>query len=150
MLVTWPNATGEVCLLSRQHKVPLSSPIYSIVRKTIEFDKIFEDVTESLGKVEAVYILDDYALGKDTELIDLLVVEYVDKNRLTELATITERKINRKERPGRFYNTCQYSVHPSSCHGMTSNSTGSKAVTSHKIFQPSSLRKKVFLSFLHL
>lgn len=68
------------------------------MRKTIGIDQLLDDVIASLGKVEAVYILDDYALGKDTGLIDLLVVGNVDRRRLDELAHITESKIKRKVR----------------------------------------------------
>jgi hypothetical protein len=68
------------------------------VRKTIGIDKLLDEVLASLGQVEAVYILDDYALGKDTGLIDLLVVGEVDRTRLDELARIAESKIKRKVR----------------------------------------------------
>ncbi|MBU1042217.1 MAG: winged helix-turn-helix domain-containing protein [Proteobacteria bacterium] len=77
---------------------PFYPEISSIVRKTIGIDKLVEEVIASLGKVEAVYILDDYALGKDTGLIDLLVVGEVDRTRLDELARIAESKIKRKVR----------------------------------------------------
>ena len=52
----------------------------------------------SLGRVDAVYILDDYAQGRDSGLIDLLVVGEVDHARLNELVAIAERKISRKVR----------------------------------------------------
>ncbi|MBU1229131.1 MAG: winged helix-turn-helix domain-containing protein [Proteobacteria bacterium] len=77
---------------------PFYPEISSIVRKTIGIDQLLDEVLASLGKVEAVYILDDYALGKDTGLIDLLVVGEVDRTRLDELASIAESKINRKVR----------------------------------------------------
>jgi len=77
---------------------PFFPEISSIVRKTIGIDQLLDDVIASLGKVEAVYILDDYALGKDTGLIDLLVVGDVNRARLDELAHITEGKIKRKVR----------------------------------------------------
>lgn len=77
---------------------PFYPEISSIVRKTIGIDQLLDEVLASLGKVEAVYILDDYALGKDTGLIDLLVVGEVDRTRLDELASIAESKIHRKVR----------------------------------------------------
>jgi len=51
-----------------------------------------------LGDVNAVYILDDYALGKDSGLIDLLIVGEVKADRLREYVRITEEKIKRKLR----------------------------------------------------
>jgi len=79
-------------------KHPFFPEIHSIVKKTLGIDKLLDDVVASLGQVEAVYILDDYAQGKDTGIIDLLVVGEVNRARLEELTVITERKINRKIR----------------------------------------------------
>ena len=55
-------------------------------------------MAKSLGKVDAVYILDDYAQGRDSGLIDVLVVGEVDKVRLDELRRIGESKVGRKVR----------------------------------------------------
>jgi len=89
---------GRSAYFRANTKHPFFPEISSIVRKTIGIDQLLDEVIASLGKVEAVYILDDYALGKDTGLIDLLVVGDVDRARLDDLAGITERKINRKVR----------------------------------------------------
>lgn len=48
--------------------------------------------------MNSVYILDDYALGKDSGLIDLLIVGEVKADRLREYVRITEEKIRRKLR----------------------------------------------------
>lgn len=77
---------------------PFFPEIHSIVKKSLGIDKLLDEVLASLGRVEAVYILDDYAMGKDSGIIDLLVVGDVDRARLEELAAITERKISRKVR----------------------------------------------------
>lgn len=77
---------------------PFFPEISSIVRKSLGIDQLIDEVMASLGQVEAVYILDDYALGKDTGLIDVLIVGDVDRARLVELVRITEGKINRKVR----------------------------------------------------
>ncbi len=89
---------GRSAYFRANTKHPFFPEISSIVRKTIGIDQLLDDVIASLGKVEAVYILDDYALGKDTGLIDLLVVGDVDRARLDELAAVTEGKIKRKVR----------------------------------------------------
>jgi len=89
---------GRSAYFRANTKHPFFPEISSIVRKTIGIDQLLDDVIASLGKVEAVYILDDYALGKDTGLIDLLVVGDVNRPRLDELARITEVKIKRKVR----------------------------------------------------
>lgn len=79
-------------------KHPFFPKISSIVRKTLGIDRLIEEVMAALGHVEDVYILDDYAQGRDSGLIDVLVVGNVDRNKLTDLAAITERKISRKVR----------------------------------------------------
>ncbi len=52
-----------------------------------------------LGQVEAVYILDDYAMGRDSGIIDVLVVGDINRGKLEHLRQVTEEKIKRKVRP---------------------------------------------------
>ena len=77
---------------------PFFPEIHSIVKKTLGIDRLVDEIMAKLGTVEQVYILEDYAQGKDTGLIDLLVVGEVDRTRLDELRCITEKKIRRKIR----------------------------------------------------
>ncbi len=99
--------SGRSIYFRANTKHPFFPEISSIVRKTLGIDQLLDDVIASLGKVEAVYILDDYAQGKDSGLIDVLIVGDVDRARLDELAGIAEGKIKRKVRampilPGDF------------------------------------------------
>jgi hypothetical protein len=68
------------------------------VKKSLGIDRVVEEVKADLGNVRAVYILDDYALGKDTGLIDLLIVGEVKAERLQDYVRITEEKVRRKLR----------------------------------------------------
>ncbi|KAB1441307.1 winged helix-turn-helix domain-containing protein [Pseudodesulfovibrio senegalensis] len=77
---------------------PFFPEISSMVRKTLGIDRLVDEIMISLGRVEAVYILDDYAQGRDSGIIDLLVVGDIDRERLENLRRITEKKINRKIR----------------------------------------------------
>lgn len=77
---------------------PFFPEISSIVRKSLGVDTLIDEIVKSLGAVEAVYILDDYALGKDSGLIDVLVVGDIDRQRLDELRRIAEGKVGRKVR----------------------------------------------------
>ncbi len=79
-------------------KHPFFPEINSIVRKYIGIDRIIEQVMSKLGQMDAVYILDDYALGKDTGLIDVLVVGDVNKQKIESLSRSVESKIKRKLR----------------------------------------------------
>lgn len=77
---------------------PIFPELHSIVKKSLGIDKVVEDVRRDLGDVKFVYILDDYALGKDSGIIDLLIVGEVRADRLREYVRITEGKIHRKLR----------------------------------------------------
>ena len=79
-------------------KHPFFPEIHSIVRKYLGIDRIIEQVLTGVGQVEAVYILDDYALGKDSGLIDVLVVGEVNKTKIDGMRPAVEKKINRKIR----------------------------------------------------
>lgn len=72
--------------------------IHSIVKKTIGIDSIVEQVMNNVGRVDAVYILDDYALGRDSGLIDVLVVGDVNRKKIESLVPPVESKIGRKLR----------------------------------------------------
>ncbi len=77
---------------------PIFPELHSIVKKSLGIDKVVEEVRRDLGDVKAVYILDDDAVGKDSGLIDLLIVGEVKAERLQEYVRITEGKIQRKLR----------------------------------------------------
>ena len=51
-----------------------------------------------LGEIYAAYVIDDYAEGKDTGIIDLFLVGGIDNYHLNDLSRKTERHINRKIR----------------------------------------------------
>ena len=51
-----------------------------------------------LGNLEEAYIIDDYAQGRDTGLIDLVLLGDIDHSNLHDLVTKTERYLNRKIR----------------------------------------------------
>lgn len=90
--------SGRSIFFQANKKHPFFPEISSIVRKSLGIDRLIEEVVSSLGNVESVYILDDYALGKDTGLIDVLVIGEIDKVRLDELRQIGESKVGRKVR----------------------------------------------------
>jgi DNA-binding transcriptional ArsR family regulator len=90
--------SGRMVYFRANKEHPFFPEITSIVRKTLGIDKLVDEVLSSLGVVDAVYILDDYAQGKDSGLIDVLIVGDVVKGRLDEIRSIVESKIGRKVR----------------------------------------------------
>lgn len=77
---------------------PFFKEIHSIVRKHVGIDELIAQILSHLGKVEAVYVLEDYARGVDSGLIDVLIVGDVDHSRLQHLTAAAEKRLSRKVR----------------------------------------------------
>lgn len=79
-------------------KHPLFKELTSMVQKALGMDRILESIVERLGNLEKAYLIDDYAEGKDTGIIDLVLVGDIDQESLVDLVRKTERYIDRKIR----------------------------------------------------
>jgi hypothetical protein len=77
---------------------PLFPELKTMVKKVTGIDQVIDGIVTRLGKVEKAFLLDDYAEGKDTGIIDLLLVGEIDRHNLNDLSIKTERYINRKIR----------------------------------------------------
>ena len=69
-----------------------------MVRKALGMDRILESIVERLGNLEQAFVVDDYASGRDSGLIDLVLVGDIDQANLADLVAKTERHIERKIR----------------------------------------------------
>ncbi len=78
---------------------PLFSLLQSVVRRTIGLDTIVATILERMGEVKKVYLIGDYAEGRDTGTIEVVLegkelnAEYVE-----QLAYKIEEEIKRKVR----------------------------------------------------
>lgn len=81
---------------NRDH--PLYPELNSMVKKALGMDSVLESIVRRLGKLDQAYLIDDYAEGRDSGLIDLVLVGDIDKKNLDDLVVKTERYINRKIR----------------------------------------------------
>ena len=81
---------------NRNH--PLFPELKSMVGKVMGIDQVIDGIVARLGDLERAYLLDDYAEGKDTGIIDLLLVGDIDQYHLNDLSRKTERYIKRKIR----------------------------------------------------
>ena len=70
----------------------------SMVKKSLGMDRIIESILERLGRLKMALVVDDYAEGKDTGLIDLVLIGNIDRENLDDLVMKTERYIKRKIR----------------------------------------------------
>lgn len=77
---------------------PLFPELQSMARKALGMDRIIDSIVERLGNLEMALLLDDYAQGKDTGIVDLALVGDINKQNLGDLVEKTERYIERKIR----------------------------------------------------
>ena len=77
---------------------PLFPELKSMVSKVMGIDQVIDGIVNRLGDLEMAYLMDDYAEGKDTGIVDLLLVGNIDHYHLNDLSRKTERYIKRKIR----------------------------------------------------
>jgi AraC-like DNA-binding protein len=77
---------------------PLFPELQSMVKKALGMDRILDSIVQRLGNLQEAFLSDDYAEGKDTGIIDLVLVGEVDPGNLDDLVRKTERYIERKIR----------------------------------------------------
>lgn len=79
-------------------KHTLFPELHSMVKKALGMDRIIDSIINRLGDLETAILIDDYASGKDTGLIDLVLVGHIKQSTLSDLVTKTEKYIKRKIR----------------------------------------------------
>jgi hypothetical protein len=89
---------GRQVFYSANEAHPLFPELRSMVSKVMGIDQVIEGVVNELGRLELAYLIDDYAEGKDTGIIDLLLVGDIDHSHLNYLTNRTEQYIKRKIR----------------------------------------------------
>ena len=70
----------------------------SMVSKVMGIDQVIDGIVHRLGDLERAYLIGDYAEGKDSGIIDLVLVGNIDRYHLDDLTRKTERYIKRKIR----------------------------------------------------
>jgi hypothetical protein len=96
LLTSQKNGRQVVYQANPEH--PLFPDLKSMVSKLIGIDKVIEGIAIRLGDLKYAFLIDDYAEGKDSGIIDLLLVGNIDHRNLNDLSKKTERYINRKIR----------------------------------------------------
>ena len=77
---------------------PLFPELKSMVSKVMGLDQVIDGIVRRLGDLERAYLIGDYAEGKDTGIIDLILVGNINDHHLADLSKKTERYIQRKIR----------------------------------------------------
>jgi len=90
---------GNKKLYYANRKHPLFSDIHNIIIKETGIDRVIEKVIHRLGELECVYLTGDLAHGRDSSIIDLVLVGTgIDREYLTRKVQQAEKLVNRKVR----------------------------------------------------
>ena len=92
------HKNGRQIHYKANQKHPLFNELQSMVQKSMGMDRILDSILERLGNLEEAYLIDDYAEGKDSGIIDLVLIGNIDHENLNDLVHKTERYIDRKIR----------------------------------------------------
>ena len=92
------EAKGNLVMYNAKTSHPLYPEIRSIVNKITGIDSIIESVIQRLGSVDKAFLIGDYAKGKDSGVIDIVLTGIIDKAYLQELVGKSEELIARKIR----------------------------------------------------
>ena len=90
--------SGRQVFYKANQNHPLFPELKSMVRKVMGIDSLIENLVNRLGNLEYAYLIDDYAEGKDSGIIDIVLVGDIDQYHLNDLSRKVERYINRKIR----------------------------------------------------
>jgi len=90
--------SGRQVFYKANQKHPLFPELKSMVGKVMGIDQVIDGIIARIGDLEKAYLLDDYAEGKDSGIIDLVLVGNIDQYHLNDLSRKTERYIKRKIR----------------------------------------------------
>lgn len=86
---------GRTIVYQANTNHPLFSEVRSLVHKHLGIDKIIENVLLRLGDLKAAYIVGDYAAGKDTGTIELVLVGHIDQKYLSKVVTKAKTLLHR-------------------------------------------------------
>lgn len=97
LLTTEFSGNKKFFQANAQH--PLFSDIHNILKKTIGIDQIIERITSNIGDLQETYITGDLAIGKDSNILDLVLIgENIDSSYVFNLVQKAEKHIDRKIR----------------------------------------------------
>lgn len=87
---------GNKKLFKTNENHPLYKEMRNMVLKHVGIDHVIENVIDSLGDVQSVFIEGQLAKGLDSDTIDLIVVGLVDEKYLKDLCKKAEKLVKRK------------------------------------------------------
>jgi hypothetical protein len=89
---------GRSVFYSANTEHALFPELRSMVQKVMGIDQVIDGIVQRLGNLEQAFLIADYAEGKDTGIIDILLVGSINDYHLNDLTRKTERYTKRKIR----------------------------------------------------
>ncbi|QIA08511.1 ArsR family transcriptional regulator [Draconibacterium halophilum] len=78
---------------------PLYTEINSILQKTVGLDTVIDKILKNVGDLNEAYLVGDLAIGKESSIIDLLLVgDDIDTRFVVALVSKAEKLVNKKIR----------------------------------------------------
>ncbi len=89
------DGNKKIYQANRSH--PLFGDIHSIIMKEAGIDRVIEKVIHRIGNLDCVYLTGDFARGKDSPVIELILVgENIDREYLARKVMQAEQLVGRK------------------------------------------------------
>ncbi len=92
------EAMGNKKVYKANNSHPLFPDINNILMKYIGIDRVIEIVIDRIGDLEKLYMTGDYAMGRDSGIIDLIFVGNLNKQYLVNLIDKAEKLVSKKIR----------------------------------------------------
>jgi len=89
---------GQKVIYRPNFNNPFYLELTKLVSKYLGFDQLIERVLSQLGDLHSAYVIEDYANGLDTGVIELALVGDVDQAYANSLAEKGEKELRRKVR----------------------------------------------------
>ncbi len=103
-LIEVDETDGNVKQYKANMHHPMFSPLRNFIMKQIGLDSLIEEVFRKLGDVENVYLTNEWAEGKESPFVDLVVVGNVNKSYMNKLIDHVEKMIFKKIRVAVYEN----------------------------------------------
>lgn len=88
---------GNKKLYQANNKHPLYKDIHNIILKETGIDRVIEKVIHRLGRLYCIYLTGDFAKGKDSPVIELIIVgKDIDRGYLARKVLQAEQMVGRK------------------------------------------------------
>lgn len=97
MLESFTRGNKKIYRANSGH--PLFDDVHNIIMKYVGIDRVVDKVISKIGELHSAYLTGDFAKGKDSRMIDLLLVgENIDRLYLLNLVEKGEKLVKRKIR----------------------------------------------------